>query len=211
MKLVYPKTVEGIFNEIIKDENVRDYLKELNLHHFQTYIHSLNVCFQAIDMGKKEGYEDEDLVILGYCGLFHDIGKLYLDSELINKKYDDLNKEQLNEFRQIPRKAFLSLQNLNYDFVAKVVISNYEFNKKYHCPRRKERRNKRRGDSYDRRKFDSKAHQFAQIISIANLYENYVSINMNRNLNFSKINLNNYLQDEFTGDRSHIDNLMEKL
>jgi putative nucleotidyltransferase with HDIG domain len=66
----------------------RDALTALiKLRHFDdyTYTHSLNVSVLSISTGKALGLSDSDLKILGMGTMFHDLGKLRIPDQILNK------------------------------------------------------------------------------------------------------------------------------
>ncbi|MDP1559050.1 MAG: HD-GYP domain-containing protein [Nitrosomonas sp.] len=50
-----------------------------------TYLHSVAVCVLMIALGKQLGLEDNMLKQVGIAGLLHDIGKVRIPSEVLNK------------------------------------------------------------------------------------------------------------------------------
>lgn len=64
---------------------VFDMLHSLRLHGDMTYTHSINVSLISSIIGQWLHFSDEDVKILALCGLLHDIGKLTIDEEILNK------------------------------------------------------------------------------------------------------------------------------
>lgn len=50
-----------------------------------TYLHSVAVCTLMIALGKKLGMEGEELKQAGVAGLLHDVGKMAIPTEVLNK------------------------------------------------------------------------------------------------------------------------------
>ena len=50
-----------------------------------TYLHSLAVCALMIALGKQMGIEGAELKSLGMAGLLHDVGKMAMPDEVLNK------------------------------------------------------------------------------------------------------------------------------
>ncbi len=50
-----------------------------------TYLHSLNVARLSVALGKRLGLDGSHLVELGWAALLHDIGKLHVPIEVLNK------------------------------------------------------------------------------------------------------------------------------
>ncbi|MDR2368487.1 MAG: HD-GYP domain-containing protein [Deltaproteobacteria bacterium] len=109
----------------------RDALTALiKLRHFDdyTYTHSLNVSVLSISAGKTLGLTNQELKILGLGTMFHDLGKLRIPDNILNKP----GKLSDDEFAIMRSHAALSAeilteQNLNVDDqVIKVARSHHE-------------------------------------------------------------------------------------
>jgi HD-GYP domain-containing protein (c-di-GMP phosphodiesterase class II) len=64
-----------------------------------TFSHSANVAILSMYLGKKIGVSKETMECLGICGLFHDLGKVIIPQEILNKK-DPLTEEEFKEIRK---------------------------------------------------------------------------------------------------------------
>jgi HD-GYP domain-containing protein (c-di-GMP phosphodiesterase class II) len=89
----YKRVVYGLANFITQDE--RSFLALTSIKHFDayTYIHSLNVGILAMIMGERIGLNRKNIVKLGMAGILHDIGKIKVPKELIDKPEKLSNKE----------------------------------------------------------------------------------------------------------------------
>ncbi len=75
-----------------------------------TFSHSANVAILAMYLGKQIGVSKETLECLGICGLFHDLGKVIIPQDILNKKepltedeFKEIRKHSLNSARLILR------------------------------------------------------------------------------------------------------------
>jgi HD-GYP domain-containing protein (c-di-GMP phosphodiesterase class II) len=55
-------------------------------HDNYTFNHMVNVCILAIAFGQRLGLKRQDLAQLGLCALYHDMGKLHIPLEVLNKQ-----------------------------------------------------------------------------------------------------------------------------
>ena len=55
-------------------------------HDDYTFNHMVNVCILAIAFGQRLGLRKQDLALLGLCALYHDMGKLHIPLEVLNKE-----------------------------------------------------------------------------------------------------------------------------
>jgi HD-GYP domain-containing protein (c-di-GMP phosphodiesterase class II) len=56
-------------------------------HDYETHRHLLNVGVLCARVGATAGLSCDESIVLGQAGLFHDIGKLYIRSSLLNARY----------------------------------------------------------------------------------------------------------------------------
>ncbi len=87
---IYFKTtrrlIQSILNLITLDESFM--LGLTNIKNFQEYTlnHSINVAILSLCMGRRLGLEKDELLDLGLAAFFHDIGKLDIPLEILDKK-----------------------------------------------------------------------------------------------------------------------------
>jgi HD-GYP domain-containing protein (c-di-GMP phosphodiesterase class II) len=93
---------------------------EEGIHH-----HSLNVSTLCMLLGKGLGWEKEDLEIIGMGALFHDMGKLKIPTNILNKR-TPLSPPEINFIKQHPLMSinFLKLAD-NFPEAAKPLIANH--------------------------------------------------------------------------------------
>ncbi|MCK4557353.1 MAG: HD domain-containing protein, partial [Candidatus Aminicenantes bacterium] len=80
------RLIQSIINMISFDESFM--LGMTNIKNFEEYTlnHSINVTILALCFGRRLGIEKNELVELGMSAFFHDIGKLDVPIEVLNKK-----------------------------------------------------------------------------------------------------------------------------
>lgn len=77
--------MDSFVKEIIKTRNISAQMKLLKERDDYTFNHSLGVSILAITLGKWLGYDEKSILELSITGLLHDIGKLRIPEEIINK------------------------------------------------------------------------------------------------------------------------------
>ena len=70
-----------------------------------TYMHSVAVCALMIALGKQMGLTGQALKDAGVAGLLHDVGKMMIPSEVLNKP-GKLTDEEFNIIKDHPRKGW---------------------------------------------------------------------------------------------------------
>ncbi len=82
-------TVKGAIDLIIADLRANPRasvgLYSLCSYDEETYTHSLNVCILSISIGESLGWNTADLRLLGTGALLHDIGKVLIPKQIVNK------------------------------------------------------------------------------------------------------------------------------
>ncbi|MFC1750940.1 HD-GYP domain-containing protein [Pseudomonadota bacterium] len=77
--------VSGMTESIIQNENALVLLSQLKQHDEYTVRHSLNVCILSLLLGKHLDFTENNLRALGLGALLHDIGKMKLPDNILNK------------------------------------------------------------------------------------------------------------------------------
>ncbi len=109
------RVVHSLIDHISRD---RDSLMELAaIKDFDdyTYAHSINVSVYALTLGIRLGLERSRLSQLGFSALFHDVGKVTLDQDLIRKpdSFDEYDWMQMQQHPLLGAKTIL--RNLKLD------------------------------------------------------------------------------------------------
>lgn len=133
-----------------------DKLHNMRLDDDSVYSHCLNVALIAGRMGKWMHFSQEDLEVLTLCGLFHDIGKVQIPDEILNKpgKYTD---EEFTLIQQHPLTSYKLLKYLPIDErVKNAALMHHE---------------RSDGSGYPQKLKSTQIDDFAEIIAIADVYD----------------------------------------
>ena len=79
------RLMQNAVNSILQDETTLLGLATIKNYDEYTFNHSVNVAIYAIAIGQRVGIPKKQLSHLGMAGLFHDIGKVQIPKEIINK------------------------------------------------------------------------------------------------------------------------------
>ncbi|MCE9549704.1 MAG: HD-GYP domain-containing protein [Betaproteobacteria bacterium] len=77
-----------------------------------TYLHSVSVCILMIALGRQLGMKDDMLKQAGIAGLLHDVGKVFIPNEVLNKP-GKLTEEEFNIVKMHPLKGWEFLKDSN--------------------------------------------------------------------------------------------------
>lgn len=104
------KAVAKMTESIIRNPDALVWLTHLKKKHEYTALHSLRVSVLALALGRHLGYDEERLNILGTGALLHDIGKLRVPSEILDKP-DSLTRDEFEIMKQHVPNGMKILEN----------------------------------------------------------------------------------------------------
>ncbi|MBL4820254.1 MAG: HD-GYP domain-containing protein [Gammaproteobacteria bacterium] len=87
------QSVKSCVESIIENPNAMLWLSKLRNRDQYTAEHCLNVGILAIALGRHLGLDEDCLETVGLCGMLHDVGKMKLDQNILNKP-DRLTKDE---------------------------------------------------------------------------------------------------------------------
>jgi HD-GYP domain-containing protein (c-di-GMP phosphodiesterase class II) len=154
------RTVQNMIDLIMEDDFVLLGLSTLKDYDDYTYVHSVNVAILSISLGARIGLKKEALEALGISGIFHDLGKIKIPLEIINKpghltdqEYNEVKKHSLDSVRM------LLLLGASRNILQEILIAPFEHHQKY--------------DLSGYPKFPGKTSLglYGRIISIADVYD----------------------------------------
>lgn len=115
LELVYDET--DLFRQMRRMKELDEYL----------YTHSINVALLAILIGRWMKYDKSILKELGLAGILHDIGKVFISEDILNKP-GKLSEEEFEEVKKHSLYAYniLSEQENISNNVANAVLHHHE-------------------------------------------------------------------------------------
>lgn len=93
---------------MLRNESAMLWLIRLKNKDLYTSLHCLSVSIMAMGFGNHLGLQDDKLQLLGMAGLLHDVGKMRIDPEILNKP----GKLTPQEFEVIKRHPVFGLEAL---------------------------------------------------------------------------------------------------
>ena len=158
-----PELIENVFSSATHLINTSENNLELldMLHSMRdsddvTYTHSLNVSIISAIIGRWLHMSEDDLNTLTVAALFHDIGKLLIPPEILQKSAK-LTDEEHELLKTHPYKGYQLLKNFGMDErIALAAMQHHE-----RCD----------GSGYPGRLTKNNINSFAKIIAIADVYD----------------------------------------
>lgn len=133
-----------------------DMLHNLRSCDDSVYSHSLNVAMISRILGKWLKWSSSDLDNLVLAGLLHDIGKITIPPEILNKE-GKLTDEEFQQIRQHPRTGYDMIKDLKIDSrIKKATLQHHE-----RCD----------GTGYPMQVDEIMLDDFAMVVAIADVYD----------------------------------------
>ena len=88
-------TVKDCVSSILRNPDALIWMSRMRNEDEYTSEHCLNVCILAIAFGRHLGMSEAELEKLGLCGLLHDVGKMRVPPQILNKQ-DQLTDKEFN-------------------------------------------------------------------------------------------------------------------
>ncbi len=106
------RAVQTIVDQVLTNEPSMVAMTHLRDFDEYTFTHSVNVCIFSVVIGQRLGLEKLDLYELGLGALFHDVGKMRIPEDVLNKP-EGLNEEEWEMMKEHPTDGLLELFHLH--------------------------------------------------------------------------------------------------
>lgn len=149
--------VDNIIDELLANYNVLIHLSDIRAFDDYTFAHSVNVCILSIMTGVTMGYHDLKLRELGLGALLHDVGKIRIDDNILNKP-DDLTHDEYAEVKHHTEYGFEMLRHQEDVPLLSAHIA-YQHHERWD------------GQGYPRNLVGTGIHEYARIVAVADIYD----------------------------------------
>jgi HD-GYP domain-containing protein (c-di-GMP phosphodiesterase class II) len=120
-------TVSDCVQSILRNPDALLWLSKIRDVDEYTAEHSLNVCILSIAFGRHIGFEEGELHKIGLCGLLHDVGKMKVPLDVINKPGRLTDKEfKMIKAHAVHGRNLLMTSSGGYQGVVDVAYSHHE-------------------------------------------------------------------------------------
>lgn len=149
--------VTEVANSITRNPHAMVWLTNMKERDEYTSIHCVNVCIMAVSFGRSLGMSKTELELLGLGGLLHDLGKMRVPLDILNKP-SKLTFEEFEVMKSHPVEGYKML-NEKDDLPAEVL----DIVKHHH-----ERRN---GKGYPSQLDGDEINNMTRIVAIVDVYD----------------------------------------
>ncbi|WP_332888672.1 HD-GYP domain-containing protein [Salipaludibacillus keqinensis] len=149
--------VKEILSEIQSNKEAVSMLSDVISYDSYVFHHSLNVTVYSLALGQKMGLTDPQLHELGLGAMLHDIGKMSIPIEILNKQ-EKLSDE---EFDQIQSHATVGFEMLRKSHTLSLLTAHCAF----------QHHERIDGSGYPRNISGDDIHFYAKIIGIADVFD----------------------------------------
>ncbi len=119
------RIVESMVDHILEEENLLLGMTAIKDYDEYTYHHSVNVSILSIALGQRLGLSKKMLTELGLVALFHDIGKIDIPNEILNKS-TNFTDDEWKIIKKHPVwgvRAILKLKRLDYTSIRSSIVA----------------------------------------------------------------------------------------
>lgn len=121
------RVITSVINQIIEQEQILLGMTAIKDYDEYTYHHSTNVSILSVALGRRMGMNHKMLIELGIVSLFHDLGKVEVPNEILNKpsKLTDSEWEIIKKHPIRGVNAILKMRNID-DLTINAAIVTFE-------------------------------------------------------------------------------------
>lgn len=149
--------VEDIIEELLRRKDSLINVIDLKDYDNYTYAHSVNVTVLSVVVGISLGLEYARLKSLGIGALLHDIGKIFVPLEVLNKP-GKLTEQEFAQIREHPQRGFTKVKKDDIlDAPGRAVILQHH--------------EKLDGSGYPDNRRGKEIHELAKIVAVADVYD----------------------------------------
>lgn len=119
------RVVESMVDMILEEEELLVGMTAIKDYDEYTYFHSVNVSILSVALGQRIGLSRKALTDLGLVALFHDIGKMEVPPEILNKptNFDDSEWKVVMKHPFWGVRAILKLKGLDASSIRTAIVA----------------------------------------------------------------------------------------
>ncbi|MZP30382.1 HD domain-containing protein [Heliobacterium undosum] len=151
----------AIIDEVLRNRHVMYHVADIRTFDDYTFGHSVNVCVLSVLTGIAMGYNELELYDLACGAILHDIGKMLIPHEVLNKP-GRLTPEEFTEIRRHCEYGFEIIRHQSEFSLAAAHVA-FQHQERFD------------GSGYPRQLKGEEIHEYARIVAIADMYDALVA------------------------------------
>ena len=151
------QVVGNCVDSVLKNPDALGWMSRMREDDEYTTEHCINVCILSISLGRQLKFSEQELFNIGMCGLLHDVGKIKVPDNILNKP-GPLTEKELKMMRAHPvhgRNLLIGSPNI-YQGAIDVAYSHHE---------------RIDGQGYPRRLKAASISKYSKIIAIVDAFD----------------------------------------
>lgn len=153
----FQKIFRDIFSCLTENQQALNLLASTKIHENYVYNHSLNVSIYVCQLGIENGLPLKNIEEIGLGGMLHDLGKLFVPSEILNKP-GKLSEEEFEQIKLHCEQGFNILRKIHEIplTVAHCALQHHE---------------RLDGLGYPRGLKEHEIHKYAKLLSVVDVFD----------------------------------------
>ncbi|WP_031513388.1 HD-GYP domain-containing protein [Desulfofalx alkaliphila] len=150
-------SINDILDDLLNNKNIMVNLTDIRSNDDYVFGHSVNVCVLALITGIAMGFPRKKLIDLAVGAILHDIGKMWVPKEILNKP-GKLTREEFEVVKKHSEWGYEILRNkANVSIISCAAV--YQHHERYN------------GQGYPQGLVGDQIHELAQIIGLVDMYD----------------------------------------
>ncbi|KAB8131788.1 HD-GYP domain-containing protein [Gracilibacillus oryzae] len=149
--------VKGLIDKLLVQDEVMNYLSDILVTDNYVFQHSINVTIYTLALARKLNFNKKELQVIGLGALLHDIGKIYIPTEILNKK----GKLDDTEFKIMKAHTEYGFELLRKSHSLPLLAAHCAF----------QHHERMDGSGYPRGLSGDKLHPYAKVLGIADVFD----------------------------------------
>lgn len=154
---VIGNVIDDLLDSILNSNELLTVLSDTFMYDESLFQHSFNVALYSLATARELGYSVEDLRTIGIGAILHDVGKMIVPQNILQKQ-DQLTDEEFNIMKRHTRYGFDMLRNLH---TVSLLVAHCAF----------QHHERLDGSGYPRGLVECEIHPYAKIIAVADVFD----------------------------------------